>query len=693
MNTHRAGIALLAACASIVAPLQAQVPSASADTDIEEVRVDASRSQALASVATAAHNLEDGTFNLFNAWRSADVINQSAAAYLSQTSLGDHLLALRSPVLTGSGACGSYRIEEDGLAIRPPGFCNINGLSELSLALAERVQLVVGPQGGALGANGNLGAIRVFSPDTDSLQPSLNLALSANSASSLRALADWRTDNQFLGVALDSIEGHRAASGADVQHLRWVYSPRSKAGKGESALTLTHRLSLVNRNQETAGYAQGFEAYKNRRLAEGNRNPEAYRDLYALRYDVRMQFALGDYELAIRPYIRRSSMQFLMHFLLGTPVEKNSHTSTGVRFDISTTRDNLVFAAGAWLEYLNASLLQHQAEVYTGTSRFNNRYNRPQGVHYDFDVAGSEIGLRAGVDLDLSERLSLVVDGSFARFDYDYNNKGPHGPVLAEDAPQNTIVQYSRPPSQVNGYDGFSLRSVLVYEASQAWRLVAGFGRAFRPPQIQELYRLRRDSDVPEIDAETSSETSFKALYSAGSHQLDFEVFTGKRSDVIYRDSNAAMHSDGAYDFEGYGITWRLSQPRYQILLSAYSEDHTYANTTQSARIGGQVDGAPDWRASASFAWYPRAGHSFGLRLEGVGGYPLEATGEHWYGGHAVATIAGEHSLPGDYRLGWRIGNAANKAGATRADYAFGNYRYFPLEPRTLTITLRKRFD
>jgi iron complex outermembrane recepter protein len=44
---------------------------------------------------------------------------------------------IRSPVLSGAGACGAFLFLEDGLPTRPAGFCNVNQLFELNLEQAR----------------------------------------------------------------------------------------------------------------------------------------------------------------------------------------------------------------------------------------------------------------------------------------------------------------------------------------------------------------------------------------------------------------------------------------------------------------------------------------------------------------------------------------------------------------------------
>ena len=57
------------------------------------------------------------------------IFRRSPGVWISRGSGQEHLTAIRSPVLTGPGACGSFLLLEDGIPIRPTGFCNVNGLS------------------------------------------------------------------------------------------------------------------------------------------------------------------------------------------------------------------------------------------------------------------------------------------------------------------------------------------------------------------------------------------------------------------------------------------------------------------------------------------------------------------------------------------------------------------------------------
>ena len=65
------------------------------------------------------------------------IFRRSPGVWISRGSGQEHLTAIRSPVLAGPGACGSFLILEDGIPIRPTGFCNVNGLFETPFEIAS----------------------------------------------------------------------------------------------------------------------------------------------------------------------------------------------------------------------------------------------------------------------------------------------------------------------------------------------------------------------------------------------------------------------------------------------------------------------------------------------------------------------------------------------------------------------------
>ena len=77
----------------------------------------------------------------YNSHHFKELLNLSSGVWISRGSGQESLISLRSPVLTGPGACGSFQILEDGIPIRPAGFCNVNNLFEISGNLASEIEV------------------------------------------------------------------------------------------------------------------------------------------------------------------------------------------------------------------------------------------------------------------------------------------------------------------------------------------------------------------------------------------------------------------------------------------------------------------------------------------------------------------------------------------------------------------------
>ena len=91
------------------------------------------------------------------------IFRRSPGVWISRGSGQEHLTAIRSPVLAGPGACGSFLILEDGIPIRPTGFCNVNGLFETPFEIASGVETITGPASARYGANAMHGVINILS--------------------------------------------------------------------------------------------------------------------------------------------------------------------------------------------------------------------------------------------------------------------------------------------------------------------------------------------------------------------------------------------------------------------------------------------------------------------------------------------------------------------------------------------------
>src|SRR5690606_36383038 len=249
-------------------------------------------------------------------------------------------------------------------------------LFEAHSEAASRIEVIRGPGNALYGSNALHGVINVIAP--------------------ARFASDWRmvleggpNDYGRLGLAGggDSLAfaftgssdgGHRDDSGVDQQKRGLRHRHR---GDG---VTVTSDLTAVNLNQETAGFIEGEDAYKDRSLARTNPNPEAYRDARALRLWSRIEQAGEQPGWVVTPYGRWSEMDFLQHFLPGQPLEENGQHSAGVQSALYLHGDASRLIVGLDAEVTRGWLRQGQDSPTQGSPFL--LATIPVGKHYDYDV-------------------------------------------------------------------------------------------------------------------------------------------------------------------------------------------------------------------------------------------------------------------------------------------------------------------
>ena len=211
------------------------------------------------------------------------MLNAIAGVYIQRGSGAESLAAIRSPVLTGAGACGAFLVAEDSLPIRPVGFCNLNEMFELNYEQAGQIEVLRGPGSAMYGASAVHGIVNVLTPACRRC-PSFVAGLEGGSDSFKRVdfrLGD-RAEFDALGIGAYGVAtrapGWRDSSGVDEAKLNLLADmPMSAAGN------LRLRAAGTVLNQETAGFIQGYNSYRDEDIAQSNPNPEAFRDASSAR--------------------------------------------------------------------------------------------------------------------------------------------------------------------------------------------------------------------------------------------------------------------------------------------------------------------------------------------------------------------------------------------------------------------------
>ena len=91
----------------------------------------------------------------------------------------------------------------------------------------------------------------------------------------------------------------------------------------------------------------------------------------------------------------------------------------------------------------------------------------------------------------------------------------------------------------------------------------------------------------------------------------------------------------------------------------------------------------------AELFFEPGSNASIALQWTYMGDYYLDAENRFTYPEHDLVNLRASIGLSRQLEVTARFNNVFDTEYADRADYAFGNYRYFPGRPRELFIELR----
>ena len=619
------------------------------------------------------------------------IFRRSPGVWISRGSGQEHLTAIRSPVLSGPGACGSFLILEDGLPVRPTGFCNVNGLFETFFEMSSGVETITGPASARYGANAMHGVINVLSKPIDSGNKfSSNIGPNNYKNYKLRAgnQEDWSIDGFFANNG-----GFRDKSGYDQQKIK------IQSNFSISSWNASLKATLTNLNQETAGYVNGLNSYKDEDYSKQNFNPDAYRDANSQRLSLRLTKENGNNIDSITPYIRSNDMKFFQHFLPGTPLEENNHKSIGIVLQRISEYGNFNLVRGLQIDIAKAELTETQKDNLTTSSAFNNA-TRPKGKHYDYEVDSLVYALFAGVeDYRLNENFNLFADARAEFIEYDYSNRMISGNTR-EDGSKCGFggCYYNRPSDRKDDFSEISARAGLA-TTFERLNYFAQISLGFRPPQINEAYRLQKKQNVTDLDSETLTMLEIGSRFENEKINGSISIYQSKKKNSIFRDAENFIVDNGKTDHEGVelSLNW-LINTNNTISTSLTYGDHKYDFETDTSmrekiRIGNRIDTSPTLMANLIWDMILGDDNLLSFEIEHMSSYYTDAANLHKYDGHTLYHTRLNRNISPTLKGFIRIDNIFDKAYAERADFnAFGGDRYFPGLPREFYVGIEYTF-
>ena len=657
-----------------------------AESTLDHIVVTGSRTATLISDVTGnITTLEAEDLERIYPTHITETMARVAGVWISRGNGQEHLTAIRSPVLTGAGSCGAFFMAEDGISLRAPGFCNANQLFGVNHEQAGAIEVIRGPGSVFHGANAVHGVVNVLTPGWEDL-PARSVSLAAGSHGYRRVMFSGKAGAGAHGLAFygnGTIDGgYQEDSGFDQQKLDALHEYKRDEWRVSS------HVSVTNLNQETAGFIQGFEAYRDPDIRKSNPNPEAFRDSRSFRAYSQLVKKSEQGTITLKPYLRYHKMVFLQHYVPWKAQEENGHHSLGLQAYRSEQRQNLAFSYGADIDLTRGWLKESQADDFSPEI--------PRGDHYDYDVDAMTLSPFVEWNWQAGSALLLSAGARYEYLSYDYHTRLSPGNACAAEVDD---CRFYRPADRRVSFRNLSGKFGLSYEVQDNHYVYGQLSNGYRPPQATELFRLQEGQEIPDLASEqmTSLELGVRGEARPQGLPVYYDVtwFLMEKSDHIFQDSDRQVVSDGETRHKGLELSMKwMFTPDWSVGVAASFADHYYrnnANISNGSQVRGhQIDTAPSVLANVALAWQ-RAGYFTEIEWSRTGSYYLDPANTARYSGHQLVNIRAGAGVGRNFSVSIRIMNVLDKDYAERADFAFGSYRYFVGEPRSLYTSLEYR--
>lgn len=638
--------------------------------------VTASRlSEARDATATPVAVLGSEELDRIGAHHPAEALNRLPGVFIHRGNGVEHLTAIRSAVLTGGAGAGSFLYLQDGVPLRAPGFANINGLMEANDALAERIEVIRGPGGAAYGSNALHGLVNVITPAPSEAGRALVLEGGSFGRGRVEAHAGGETNigAGYVGLSLRGEDGWRE----DASLLRTSILARLDGELGRAQWSV--RAALVDIDQETATFVDGFEAYRDEALSRQNADPEAFRNVRALRASAHIRRPLTD-DLRLEAVVfgRRNAMNFRLHFLPSEALERTAHDSLGLQSALVWERGATRVGAGFDADLTRGSLYEFQSRPTLGPF--------VQGLHYDYAVDARVLAGFIQGRHDLTPSVALEGGVRVETTRYDYENAAPDG----------VTGRYLRPADRTDDFTTVTPNVGLTWRLGDQTRLYARAARGVRAPQTDELYRLQPGQVIDGVEPEALDSFEVGGRREGARGSLEVTAFAMQKTNVFFRDADGFNVTDGETRHHGVEFAGTLAVTQTvsasvggSWAIHEYAFDRALSRSSDVIRDGARLDTAPEWIWNAQLVWTPSSRFQAEVEWVHVGEYFADAGNTARYSGHDLANLRARYALTDQVQIFGAVRNALDVRFAERADFAFGGYRYFPGEPRSVSVGVR----
>ncbi len=321
---------------------------------------------------------------------------------------------------------------------------------------------------------------------------------------------------------------------------------------------------------------------------------------------------------------------------------------------------------------------------------------RPEGKHYDYDVAASSIAAYVQTDWAVNDELVIAAGLRLDYLNYDYNNRMLDGNTRDDGTPCGFGgCLYTRPADRSDSFTNLAPKLALNHTLGDTGSFYISLSRGFRAPQATELYRLQSGQQVADLDSERVDAFDIGVREIRDDLSVDLALFHMRKRDSVYRDADGFNVTGARSKHRGIelALDWQFAEA-WSVALNATYARHQYdfdvvASRGETFESGRDVDTAPRWLGSLELQYAPNDRFDVALQWASIGKYYLDAENRFDYPGHTIANLRAGARVSATIDVVLRLNNVTDRDIADRADYAFGNYRYFPGRGRELFAEIR----
>ena len=622
----------------------------------------------------------------------ADIVNRAPGVYVSNAGGEGHFTAIRQPITTKA----VYAFLEDGVPTRSTGFFNHNGLYEINLPQAGRIEVIKGPGTAIYGSDAVGGVINSFTREPASA-PEGELFVEGGSNTYLRALGTASTTGGRHGFRLDanvtSSDGYRDGASYTRQSgtARWDLA-LSEGARVKTIATFSHIDQPGDGGGEIS--AEDFAAAPSRVYTQ-----VAFRRVLAGRLSSELQLTRGASSIGATAFARYNELDLLPSWQLSfdPQVWESRHRSIGVltRFRRALPELGASVSTGVDVEYSPGSRRETRIAVERSGNDYLG-YSRAE-AQYDYDVDFWQASPYAQADVAIAGGLQLNAGLRLDNLGYDYEN---HLGALATGShrrPASTSVSFSR----------LSPKLGAAWEVRPNLSLFASYRAAFRAPSESQLFRQGAAEST--VDLEPVKANSFEAgvrTLVGGIVTFEATAYSMRLTDDIltFFDPGTGLRltqNAGATSHRGVEVGFGMAPvPAFRIDASVAYAKHRYDRWQARGGAdpidysGNEMELAPRLFGTARVTLKPDflADGTFVLEYVRLGSYYMDPANTHEYAGHDLLNVQANLPIYAGLDLVARVSNVTGERYAETSSFnAQQGERFRPGAPRQLFVGAQYR--